>query len=148
MKHILVIHGPNLNLLGEREPEVYGTEDFRSLNRRLREKATEIGVRLSFFQSNSEGEIIDFLHDHRVDADGVIINPGGLTHTSVALRDALAAVGVPAVEVHISDISKREDFRRRSFVRDVCIDSIAGAGTEGYLIALERLARHTGATGS
>jgi 3-dehydroquinate dehydratase-2 len=145
--HVLVIHGPNLNLLGRREPEIYGNESLREVNRRLREKAQELGCRLTFFQSNCEGEIIDFLHDHRLEADGVIINPGGLTHTSVALRDALAAIGLPTVEVHISDISQREEFRRTSLIRDICIASICGKGIEGYLLALTELVQQLATKG-
>ncbi|MDZ7373212.1 MAG: type II 3-dehydroquinate dehydratase [candidate division KSB1 bacterium] len=137
--HILIVHGPNLNLLGEREPEIYGRESLRELNCRLKDKASELGCRLTFFQSNSEGKIIDFLHDHRFEADGVVINPGGLTHTSVSLRDALKAIGLPVVEVHISDLSTREEFRRHSYLEGICLDRVAGKGTDGYLIALEKL---------
>ena len=142
MWRIHVVNGPNLNLLGEREPGVYGSQSIRDLFRRLRAKAASLNCSLSFFQSNHEGEIIDYLHDHRVEMDGLIINPGGLTHTSVALRDALAAVARPAVEVHISDISKRETFRRHSYIRDVCIDQLTGLGIDGYELALEKLVRY------
>ncbi len=142
MWRIHVINGPNLNLLGEREPGVYGKGTLPELAQRLREKAAELACSLSFFQSNSEGEIIDYLHDHRVEMDGIVINPGGLTHTSVALRDALAALDCPTVEVHISDISKREPFRQHSYVRDVCIAQVSGQGLHGYVLALKKLVDH------
>ncbi len=142
MWQVYVINGPNLNLLGEREPGVYGRTSLQELAKQLRDKAAELKCSLRFFQSNSEGDIIDYLHDHRVELDGLLINPGGLTHTSIALRDALAALGRPAVEVHISDISSREAFRQHSYVRDVCIAQISGQGASGYALALQTLVEH------
>jgi 3-dehydroquinate dehydratase-2 len=137
---ILVLHGPNLNLLGEREPSVYGAGTFADLEAQLRARARELHVTLRSFQSNSEGALIDRLHGERRWMDALIINPGALTHTSYALRDAIAAVATRAVEVHLSDISRRERWRRRSVVRDVCEAQVSGLGFGSYLKALERLA--------
>jgi len=142
---IIVIHGPNLNLLGRREPAIYGSETLVDINRRLRSRAHELDVELVSFQSNHEGDIID-----RVQAmvlgepgeDGLLINPGGYTHTSVSLRDAIAAVGQPTWEVHLSDPDSREDFRHRSLVRDVCVGCTKGEGAGGYLTALDGLVTH------
>ncbi|MCI0493653.1 3-dehydroquinate dehydratase, partial [candidate division KSB1 bacterium] len=126
MTNILIIHGPNLNLLGEREPEVYGSTTIFQLNQMLAQKARELGVEARFFQNNSEGKIIDFIHKYRIWAHGIIINPGALTHYSYSLRDAIAAVSKPAIEVHLSDIHKREPFRKISVIKEVCIDQIVG----------------------
>ena len=132
----LVIHGPNLNLLGKREPDIYGTESLTDLNAWLQFHRELANDKLTFFQSNHEGEIIDFLHKHLGVVDGAVINPGALTHYSYALRDAIAAVDYPVVEVHLSDIDSREDFRKISVTREVCIKQISGKGKEGYLEGL------------
>lgn len=139
MKHILVIHGPNLNLLGEREPEVYGSLTLAEIDSKIEEAGRRLSLEVKAFQSNHEGAIIDHLHEHRRWAHGVVINPGALTHYSYALRDAVAAVGVPAVEVHLSDIHRREAFRRHSVIRDVCLKQISGHGLDSYLRGLEYL---------
>ena len=142
MIKILIIHGPNLNLLGEREPEIYGTTTLDELNQMLVQKANDLGVELKIYQSNSDGKIIDFIHDHRKWADGIVINPGALTHYSYSLRDGIASVSKPAIEVHLSDIYKREPFRRISVIKDVCIDQVLGLGIQSYLKGLENLIIH------
>ena len=139
---VLVLHGPNLNLLGEREPDVYGTMTLSEINRTIQSYAREHGIEVRIFQSNHEGTLIDLIHQHRRWADGILINPGALTHYSYALRDAIAAVAIPTVEVHLSDIHRREPFRRISVIRDVCIDQIAGLGVQSYLRGLDRLIAH------
>jgi 3-dehydroquinate dehydratase-2 len=141
-KPILVIHGPNLNLLGEREPEIYGHATLETLNEEIEQYALIKGFQVICFQSNHEGALIDFIHQHRTEALGMVINPGGLTHYSIALRDAIASVALPAVEVHLSDISSREDFRKISVTRDVCIDQCSGMGKESYLRGIDRLLEH------
>ena len=142
MLHILIIHGPNLNLLGEREPETYGYTTLEQLNQMLALKAQELGVELKFFQSNTEGKIIDFIHEHRKWAQGIVINPGALTHYSYSLRDAIASVTKPTIEVHLSDIHKREPFRSISVIKEVCLDQIVGLGIQSYFKGLERLVAH------
>ncbi len=144
MPRILIVNGPNLNLLGKREPEVYGTETLDELNGKLADMAKELGVEVSFFQSNSESEIIDYLHKEGFDADGLIINPGALTHYSYALRDAIAAVDIEAVEVHMSNIYAREEFRRKSVMAPVCTGHLVGFGFYGYAMALSYFADRAG----
>ena len=131
---ILVIHGPNLNLLGTREPDVYGNTTLEDINRRIIALAKELDVDAEVFQSNSEGEIVDAIQKRTYDV--LIINPAAYTHTSVAIRDAIAAVGRPAIEVHISNIHKREEFRRTSYISGVVTGQISGLGIEGYLLAV------------
>jgi len=136
---ILVVNGPNVNLLGQREPEVYGRVTLADIEARVREKAAALSVEVATFQSNHEGAIIDFLQAEAPGADGIIVNPGALTHYGLSLRDALAACGLPAVEVHISNIYGREPFRRRSVTAAVCRGMVAGLGWRGYVAALEML---------
>jgi len=136
---ILVLHGPNLNLLGEREPEIYGRTTLAEIDARLRELAGERGASLESFQSNHEGALIDRIQASRRTHQAIIVNPGGLTHSSVALRDALAATGLPIVEVHLSNIYAREQFRRRSYVSAIALGQISGLGAKGYELALEAL---------
>lgn len=133
---ILLVHGPNLNLLGERKPEVYGTTTLADIEADVVREAAEHGFEVVCFQSNHEGAVIDFLHEQRKRASGIIINAGGWTHTSVALRDAIEAVQLPAVEVHISNTHAREVFRRESLIAGVCAGSIAGLGRAGYTAAV------------
>ena len=140
---ILLINGPNLNTLGQREPEVYGHLTLADIEVRVAERAQALGVDLRCFQSNHEGAIIDYLQQEAPAADGIIINPGALTHYGLSLRDALAAAGKPAIEVHISNIYGRERFRRRSVTADACRGLIAGLGWFGYVAALEALVELT-----
>ena len=138
---ILVINGPNLNMLGIRQPEIYGRDTYDSLLDMLRAEAKALGVSVSFYQSNHEGALVDAIQQAYYDqVDGIVINPGAYTHTSVALLDAVKAVGIPTVEVHISDPDAREDFRHVSYIRQACIATIRGHGLEGYLEALRLLA--------
>jgi len=139
--NILIINGPNLNLLGEREPDIYGSDSLDDVNQWLILEAygVDTHINLEFFQSNHEGNIIDFLHSHRKTAKGCVINPGGLTHYSISLRDAIVGCQVPTVEVHISDIEKREEFRKKSVIKDVCIKQISGRGKQGYLDGIKEL---------
>lgn len=141
---ILVLHGPNLNLLGEREPEIYGRTTLAEIDARLGELAAGAGCEIEIAQSNHEGALIDRIQAARGKSDGLIINPGGLTHTSVALRDALAASELPVVEVHLSNVYAREEFRRRSLVAEVALGSISGLGPIGYELALRALLEHLG----
>ena len=139
---VLVLHGPNLNLLGAREPDVYGSRTLGEIDAELVAHGAAQGCAVECFQSNHEGALIDRLHAARGACDGVVINPGGLTHTSVSLRDALLAVALPAVECHLTNIDAREGFRRRSRVADVCVGRVAGFGALSYRLALDALIDH------
>ena len=136
---ILVINGPNLNMLGIREPEIYGRQDFKALEDYIRLCADELGLSVSLFQSNHEGEIVDVIQSAYGVFDGIVINPAAYTHTSVAILDALKAVGITTVEVHLSDINSREEFRKHSFVSMIAKKTVCGLGFEGYKVALEYL---------
>ena len=131
---VLVMHGPNLNLLGKREPDIYGRETLDDINLKIKDLAGELGIEVNFMQSNSEAEMIDRLQAD--DYDLLIINPAVFTHTSVALRDAISAVGKPSIEVHLSNIHGREEFRRKSITAEVCVGQVSGFGPESYLLAL------------
>ncbi len=141
MNRILVLHGPNLNLLGEREPSIYGTTTLAELNREIRREAKQLRISVRIFQRNGEGELLDLLHRHRYWADGVLINPGAYGHYSYALRDGLAAIALPAVEVHLTDVRRRERWRRRSVIRPVCVAEFSGRGVGSYLEGLQYLGR-------
>lgn len=136
---ILVINGPNLNMLGIREPGIYGSENYNSLLEKISAHAEKTGVAVDFFQSNHEGALVDKIQEAYGIFDGIVINPGAYTHTSIAILDAVKAVGIPTVEVHISDVSKREDFRQISYIRLGCVASVIGHGTDGYLEAMDIL---------
>ena len=138
--NILVINGPNLNMLGIREPEIYGKSTYSDLCRLVEEHAEKLGIRVTLYQSNHEGDLVDAIQQAYGKQDGIIINPGAYTHTSVALLDALKAVAIPAVEVHISDPDTREDFRKTSYIRAACVKTIRGHGFDGYLEAIDYLA--------
>ena len=133
---VLVLHGPNLNLLGERETSVYGTTTSEDINHQIESLAQELGVEVRIAQSNHEGVLVDALHDARAWADAIVINPGAFTHYSIALRDAIAAVNKPTVEVHLSNVHAREEFRRHSVIAPVCKGQIAGFGVQSYLLGL------------
>ncbi len=138
-KKILIIHGPNLNLLGSREPEIYGSLTLEDINDRLISEAKKLDVELEIHQSNSEGEIIDYLHGANSRADGIIINPGAYTHYSLAIFDAVAAISPPVIEVHLSNIYAREEFRHVSVIAPACLGQICGLGWQGYILAMNRL---------
>ncbi len=137
---ILVINGPNINMLGIREPAIYGSGTYANLCDLIRNHADAIGVEVELYQSNHEGDLVDKIQEAYGSADGIVINPAAYTHTSVALLDALKAVAIPTIEVHISDVSQREDFRQISYVRPYCMKTIAGHGFNGYLEAMDLLA--------
>jgi 3-dehydroquinate dehydratase-2 len=139
MNAILVLHGPNLNLLGEREPEIYGKKNLKEINEALVEEGKKLGVEVRSYQSNHEGELIEALQEARSWAKGVVFNPAGYTTTSVALRDAVLAIGLPVVEVHLSNIYKREDFRQCSLIAPACVGSIAGFGWRSYALGVQAL---------
>ena len=139
---ILVINGPNMNLLGLREPDIYGKQTYADLVNTLQQKADELGVELSFMQSNHEGDLVDAIQNAYPETDGIIINPAAYTHTSVAILDAVKAVGIPTVEVHMSDVKSRDEFRQISYIRQACIATFMGKGFGSYLEALEMLARN------
>ena len=139
---ILVINGPNLNMLGIREPDIYGRKTYDDLLLYIKEEADRLGVAVEFYQSNHEGDIVDKIQSAYGNTDGIVINPAAYTHTSIAIPDALKAVGIPTVEVHISDISSREAFRHISYVSPVALKTIAGKGFEGYILAMNELISH------
>lgn len=142
--NILVINGPNLNMLGIREPDIYGRETYNSLVKKIESYAKEKGVYVSCYQSNHEGDLVDNIQFAYGIFDGIVINPGAYTHTSIAILDAVKAVGLPTVEVHISDVSAREDFRQISYIRQACFKTISGKGTNGYLEAIDALVEKVG----
>ena len=140
MRAVLILHGPNLNLLGLREPEVYGAHTLAEIDARLTELGESLGLEVRSMQSNHEGALIDALHAAREWAAGVVFNPGGYTHTSVALRDAITAIAIPVIEVHLSNIHAREPFRRRSLISGACVGSVTGLGVRSYELGLRGLA--------
>jgi 3-dehydroquinate dehydratase-2 len=140
---ILLVNGPNLNLLGEREPEIYGRTTLREIEEMVRQACAGWSVGVTAFQSNHEGQLLEFIQEHRKSARGIVINPGGLTHSSVALHDCIKAVGLPAIEVHLSNVHAREDFRKTSLVAPACRGQISGLGPRGYLLAAEWLCAET-----
>ncbi|HBA70664.1 MAG: type II 3-dehydroquinate dehydratase [Geobacteraceae bacterium GWC2_55_20] len=140
--NLLVLHGPNLNMLGKREPQVYGTRTLDDINGSLQKLADELGCDLSFYQSNIEGELVTAIQGAVSGCDGILINPAAYTHTSIAIRDALSAVGLPCVEVHLSNIHRREPFRHTSMIAPVAIGQICGFGSDSYLLGLRALFNH------
>ena len=142
--NILVINGPNLNMLGIREPGIYGKETYNTLLQKITDFCNKKEISVSFYQSNHEGDLVDAIQNAYGKMDGIVINPGAYTHTSIALLDAVKAVGIPTIEVHISDVSSREEFRQISFIRAACIKTIAGHGTDGYLEAIDYLCLEAG----
>ena len=141
---ILVINGPNLNMLGIREPAHYGRETYDDLMKKIRSHADKLHIDVEFRQSNHEGDLVDYIQSAYQNFDGIVINPGAYTHTSIAILDAVKAVGIPTCEVHISDVTKREDFRQISYIRAACVLTISGHGTDGYLEAIDFLSEHYG----
>lgn len=139
-KKILIIHGPNLNLLGEREPDIYGNDTMDSINAEIAKETQNLGLSCDFFQSNHEGEIIDKIHKVRKTHSGIIINPGAYTHYSYAIRDAIAAITIPCIEVHLSNVYSRDEFRSKSVIAPVCKGQIAGFGKQSYILALKGIA--------
>lgn len=147
MPRVLVMYGPNLNLLGSREPQHYGTMTLEALNARVADAARAAGLEVEFFQSNHEGALIDRLHQARASAQAVLLNPGGLGHTSVALRDAVAAIGIPVIECHLSNVAAREHFRHRSLLSGVCAGVISGFGPESMVLGVRAAAALLQGTG-
>ena len=145
MVRLLVLHGPNLNLLGTREPSLYGQMSLPDIDQSITRRSGELGIAVQTKQSNMEGELVTWIQNARGHFDGIIINPAAYTHTSIAIRDAIAAVALPTVEVHLSNLHQREEFRHHSFIAGVALGQIAGFGPTGYLLALEALAAHLGA---
>lgn len=139
-RRILVLHGPNLNLLGRREPEIYGSLTLEAINDAIAELANKLGCTVEARQSNHEGDLVDWIHEAVGRFDGILMNPAAYTHTSVALRDAIAGTGLPVVEVHLSNVAKRETFRHQSFISPVAVGTIAGFGVDSYLLGLRALA--------
>jgi 3-dehydroquinate dehydratase-2 len=139
---ILVVHGPNLNLLGEREPEKYGKRTLKDINDAIKRLADELGTEVKFFQSNCEGDIVSEIQEAKHNFDGILINPAAYTHTSIAIRDAILAVTKPCVEVHLSNLYTREEFRHRSYIAPVCLGQISGFGLDSYLLGLHALINH------
>lgn len=140
--NVLVLHGPNLNLLGQREPDIYGTLTLQNINDQLTALADQIGCNISFHQSNHEGSLVDAIHEAAHQQDGLLINAAAYTHTSVAIRDALSAVALPTVEVHLSNIYRREDFRHHSYIAPVVVGQISGFGAQSYTLGLRALIQH------
>ena len=143
---ILVLNGPNLNLLGQREPTIYGHLTLDDINTMLEEEAVKLNVKLSCFQSNHEGLLVDYIHQSLNNYQGILINAGAYTHTSVAIRDALSGVAIPVVEVHLSNIYRREDFRHHSYIADIAVGQISGFGAESYRLGLHGLVNHLQST--
>ena len=141
---ILVINGPNINMLGIREPDIYGAETFAALCEKVKTHAAELGAEVELYQSNHEGDLVDKIQQAYGSADGIVINPGAYTHTSIAILDAVKSVMIPTVEVHISKVEEREDFRQVSFIRLACVKTITGHGINGYLEAMDFLAENYG----
>lgn len=139
---ILVINGPNINLLGTREPEIYGSLTLDDINKEIKEYAKTLGIKIETFQSNIEGEIVNAIQNAKVDCTGIVINPAAYTHTSVAIRDAISAIAIPCVEVHISNIHNREEFRKNSLTAPVCIGQISGFGIDSYKLGINGLVSH------
>lgn len=148
MFRVLVLHGPNLNLLGNREPSIYGTASLELINAALHRMGTELGAELVIRQSNLEGELVTWIQEARRDCQGIIINPAAYTHTSIAIRDALAAVDLPTIEVHLSNVYRREEFRQHSYISGVALAQISGFGPSGYVLALRGLCEYMAASGS
>ena len=142
MTSLLILNGPNLNLLGLRQPEVYGRTTLAEVEASCQARATERGIELAFHQSNHEGQLLDWIHGARGTADGIILNAGAYTHTSIALMDALTSAEVPAIELHLSNVHAREDFRHRSYIAKVAVGLICGFGPEGYLLAIDAMLGH------
>ena len=142
---ILILNGPNINMLGIREPDIYGRQTYDDLVKLIQRHAEELGVEVEFYQSNHEGDLVDAIQKAYFSrVDGIVFNPAAYTHTSVAIADAVKGVGIPTVEVHISDVSKREEFRQVSYIREVAVQTITGCGLDGYLFAMDYLADMTG----
>ena len=141
---LMIINGPNLNLLGKREPEHYGKESYKDLCDKIFDHAKELGAEVEIYQSNHEGDLVDFIQKAGEGYDGIVINPAAYTHTSIAILDAVKAVGIPTVEVHISKVSEREEFRQVSYIRSACVKTISGKGLSGYLEAMDFLIENKG----